>query len=121
MNGERHIVLFDGDCAYCDGWVRWITKHDRKNAFRFVPTASDEGRSLRARYGVPPGIDSIVLVMHGRAWLRSDAAWRILNGLPGHGLTALLLRLIPRPLRDRGYELIARNRHRLGGPAMPPL
>jgi predicted DCC family thiol-disulfide oxidoreductase YuxK len=121
MTQARPIVLFDGECAYCNGWVRWIAERDRKKTFQFVPLISAEGSSLLHQYGVPAAIDSIVLIEKGKAWFRSDAAWRILGALPGHGLNSWLLRLIPRSLRDKGYDLIARNRHRLGAGPLPPL
>jgi predicted DCC family thiol-disulfide oxidoreductase YuxK len=113
--GDRPlIVLFDGDCAFCNGWVRWIQRRDRNAVFGFHPLASDEGVRLRARHGVPDDIDSVVLVENDAAHTKSGAAWRILRRLPGWGVASLLLRIIPRPLRDLGYDLVSRNRHRLG-------
>lgn len=113
-HAAQDIILFDGDCAYCNGWVKWITARDKARRFRFVPLLSDEGLAVQAQYDVPEGTDSIVLVKSDRAHLRSDAAWRILSLLPGWGATGLLLRLVPRFLRDRAYDLVAKNRHRLG-------
>ena len=107
-------ILFDGDCSYCNGWVRWISAHDKKHRFQFVPLNSDEGRLLQRTYGIPPTTDSVVLVQNDRAYLRSDAAWRILQELPGKRVPAFMLRAIPRALRNWGYDLVAKNRHRLG-------
>ena len=114
MSTAQDLILFDGDCAYCNGWVRWIGRRDTRRRFRSVPLTSDEGLALRTRYNVPDAVDSIVLVKDGRAYLRSDAAWRVLAALPGWGLVATLLRLVPRFLRNWGYNLVAKNRHRLG-------
>lgn len=114
MSAAQDLLLFDGDCAYCNGWVRWISARDRDKRFQYVPLLADEGRALRARYRIPDTVDSIVLVRDGRAYLRSDAAWRVLAALPGWKLAGGALRLVPRFLRDRGYDLVARNRHRLG-------
>jgi predicted DCC family thiol-disulfide oxidoreductase YuxK len=108
------IVLFDGDCAYCNGWVKWITKRDSKKVFEFLPLGSDQGKQLRAQHELPAWIDSVILVDKGVAYTRSSAAWRILSRLPGWGFASLLLRIVPRPLRDLGYDLVTRNRHRLG-------
>ncbi len=110
----QDVILFDGDCAFCNGWVKWITRRDPGKRFRFVPLRSSEGSDLRQRHGVPVTIDSIVLVQDGQAFTRSDAAWRVLKGLPGQGLFGTVVRSVPRPLRNWGYDLIARNRHRLG-------
>lgn len=111
---DHGIILFDGDCAFCDGWVKWIMRRDPGKRFTFTPLASAEGIGLRRKHGVPDTVDSIVLVKDARAFTRSDAAWRILMDLPGHGFLGWVVRLVPRPLRNRGYDLIARNRHRLG-------
>ena len=109
------IILFDGDCAYCNSWVRWISVRDRAKRYRFVALTSEEGVALRKQHGVPAHIDSIVLIDRKTAHVRSDAAWRVLGALPGWGAAATLLRLVPRPIRNWGYDLVARNRHRLGG------
>ena len=111
----QDIILFDGECAYCDRWVRWILKRDQHKRFRFVALKSGEGISLRKAHDVPDHIDSIVLLSDGRVHLRSCAAWRVLEALPGWRAAAIVLRIVPRPLRDLGYDLIARNRHRLKG------
>lgn len=111
---EAGIILFDGDCAFCNGWVKWIMKRDPRRRFRFLPLASEEGVTLRERFGVPRDIDSIVLLQGDHAFIRSDAAWRVLTALPGHGLSGWLLRIVPRFLRNAAYDLVARNRHRLG-------
>ncbi len=108
------IILFDGDCAYCNGWVKWITKRDADHRFAFASLASEQGRALRNKHGIPDHLDSIVLVQGEAAFTRSDAAWRVLKGLPGKTLWGGLLRVFPRPLRNWGYDLVAKNRHRFG-------
>jgi predicted DCC family thiol-disulfide oxidoreductase YuxK len=110
----QDLILFDGDCAYCHGWVKWITARDTQHRFRFVALSSVEGRAERSTHGIPEHLDSIVLVQQGTAYTRSDAGWRVLRGLPGNALWAGLLRAVPRPLRNWGYDLVAKNRHRFG-------
>lgn len=108
------VVLFDGACAYCNGWVNWIRRRDKRGHFRYAALDSAEGSALRNRYGIPAHVDSVVLVQDDRAYVKSAAAWRILVVLPRWTVAAWALRLIPRPLRDLGYDVVARNRHRLG-------
>lgn len=108
------IILFDGDCAYCNGWVKWIRKRDAGHRFAFASLTSEQGRALRNKHGIPDHLDSIVLVKGEAAFTRSDAAWRVLKGLPGNAVWGGLLRLVPRPLRNWGYDLVAKNRHHLG-------
>jgi predicted DCC family thiol-disulfide oxidoreductase YuxK len=111
---SKELVLFDGDCAYCNSWVNWIRGRDPQRRFRFVALNSAEGRSMRSELAIPSSIDSVVLVQGGKAHYKSAAAWRILRALPGYGLAGALLASVPSFLRDAGYDLIARNRHRLG-------
>ena len=67
------------------------------------------------RYGIDPDSPTtFILVDGGTAFVRSEAALRILEQLPGWRWTALL-RAIPRPLRDRLYDIVARNRYRWFG------
>jgi len=54
-------------------------------------------------------------VIHGGvAHLKSDGALTVLSHLPAWRWAGLLL-WIPRPLRDAGYDLVARNRYRIFG------
>jgi predicted DCC family thiol-disulfide oxidoreductase YuxK len=75
MATGQAIVLFDGDCAYCNGWVRWISKRDKRKRFRFVALESAAGKALRAEHRVPPETDSIVLIRDHGAHLKSCADW----------------------------------------------
>ncbi|MDB5049452.1 MAG: putative thiol-disulfide oxidoreductase YuxK, family [Fibrobacteres bacterium] len=117
MNAQNNpILLFDGVCNLCNGSVRFILKRDRKQAFRFAPLQSAAGQALLERLGLPrDGFRSVVLVEGDRHYQRSAAALRILRALGWPYKALYVFILIPRPLRDFGYDLIARNRYRVFG------
>lgn len=80
---------------------------------------------MLARHPGLAGVDSVVFVDAGRAHTRSDAVIELGRyvGWPWRALRAL--RVIPRPLRDWGYDLVARARYRTFGrydacPLPPP-
>ena len=105
------IIVFDGHCNLCNGWVSFILSHDRRQRFRFATLQGPAGQeitraALRNRTG-----ESIVLVHRGRTHIKSGAAIRILKllGLPWSAAQVLLV--VPRPLRDLVYDVIARNRY----------
>jgi predicted DCC family thiol-disulfide oxidoreductase YuxK len=110
------IVLFDGVCNLCSGSVQFILRRDRGARFRFASLQSPAGRELLARLAIDSaGIDSVV-VIEGERWFKeSDAALRIARHLGGLWTLLTVLRLIPRPLRDRAYRFIARHRYRWFG------
>jgi predicted DCC family thiol-disulfide oxidoreductase YuxK len=63
----------------------------------------------------PDKMHSLVLIEGTRLYTRSDAAIRIVVELSGMWPIVGFMRLIPRPLRNAGYDLIARNRYKWFG------
>jgi predicted DCC family thiol-disulfide oxidoreductase YuxK len=110
------VVFYDGHCGLCHWAVRFILARDRTGeAFRFAPLDSDTFRaalSEAARASLPDSL--IVQTDNGTIHMRSDAVLHILRRLGGvWRMLGLVISLIPRPLRDKGYDGIARIRHRL--------
>ena len=109
------VVLYDGDCGFCNSWVRLTVRLDRQARYRFASLQSETGRRLLATCGVPSSTDSVVLIEDGRAYTHSSAVLRICRGLGGVWWLLYLLNGIPKPLRDGVYRWIARRRRSLGG------
>lgn len=113
---EESIVLFDGVCNLCAGFVQFIVPRDTEGVFHFASLQSDVGRRLLAEYGLADDeLDSIVLIEGGDAYVKSSAVIRIAAILGGIYALARPLRFLPRRLRDWGYDLVAANRYRLFG------
>lgn len=109
------VILFDGVCVLCSGWVRFVAERDAARHFRFTPIQSPFGRRLVEALGIDPADpDTNAVIIDGRALRRSDAAIAVLSRLPGWEWTRAL-RLLPRPLRDGFYAVVARNRYSLFG------
>jgi predicted DCC family thiol-disulfide oxidoreductase YuxK len=109
------IILFDGVCVLCSRWYRFVTARDIAHRFRFVAVQWAEGRSLAEKFGIDPdNPETFILIADDKAYIRSDAALRILAELPGWRWTAVF-RVIPAALRDALYNVIARNRYRWFG------
>lgn len=112
------VVLFDGVCKLCNGWAKFLIRHDAHRRFRLASVQSAQGQALLLWAGLPTErFDSMALIEDGRLLLRSDAVLRILAQLPGPWPWRALawLRLIPRSVRDWCYDRIALNRYRLFG------
>jgi predicted DCC family thiol-disulfide oxidoreductase YuxK len=113
---DHAVVLFDGTCAFCEGSVKFIAKRDPAGYFRFGASQSPQGQALLATHGLTRELTrSMVLIEDGRVYLRSTATLRIAKRLsaPWHLAGALLI--VPRPLRDGVYRVVAAIRHRLAG------
>ncbi|MCP3101108.1 thiol-disulfide oxidoreductase DCC family protein [Myxococcus sp. K15C18031901] len=115
----KPVVLFDGVCNLCNGAVNFIIDRDPGAHIRFAALQSEQAAALLAPLGRVPEMDpqSFILVEDGRVYERSTAALRVVRRLSGAWKLLYAFMLVPRPLRDVVYGLIARNRYRLFGKA----
>jgi predicted DCC family thiol-disulfide oxidoreductase YuxK len=112
-------IFYDGGCGLCHHTVSFLVRRDRDGSrFRFAPLGGETFERevpAEARKALP---DSLVLQRaDGRLLLRSDAALHAMRRLGGGwALLAATLRWVPRFLRDRAYDLVARWRTRIFAP-----
>jgi predicted DCC family thiol-disulfide oxidoreductase YuxK len=110
------VVLFDGVCNFCNSTVNFIIDRDPAEYFKFAAIQSEPARRLLAGCGLSSGsLDNIVLFEDGACYLRSTAVLRILRRLRGPWVLLYMLLLVPRPIRDAGYDWFARHRYRWFG------
>ncbi len=110
------VIVFDGVCALCSRWVRFLLRFDRRGRYRFAAMQGVQGRALLLQHGLDPEDPSSFLLLEDRrAWTDTDAILRVLSGLGGAWRLLGLLRWVPRRLRDRAYRALARNRYRWFG------
>jgi predicted DCC family thiol-disulfide oxidoreductase YuxK len=110
------VVLFDGWCNLCNGWVDFVLRIDKEGVVGFSPLNSEAAQGLIARAGLLPETgDTVVLIDGDSAWTESGAALRVARLLPWPYRLLYALIVVPRPIRDAVYRLIARNRYRWFG------
>ena len=118
---EAPLVLYDGVCGLCNRLNRFVIARDHAGRFRFAALQSPLARQILTRHGRDPrDLDTLYLVLSRgrpdeRLLRKSDAALWILRALGGPWRAAVALRLVPRVVRDLGYDLVARTRYRLFG------
>ena len=113
---DSPIILFDGVCNLCNASVQFIIERDPTAIFRFTALQSDFGQSILAKNSVnTEGGDSVILVENGQVYDRSTAALRIARRLSGGIKLLYVFIIVPRPIRDFVYKIIAKNRYRWFG------
>ena len=113
---QRHIVIFDGVCNFCNGSVNFIIRRDPKGLFAFAPMQTRRGRSLIQMYQVPTvAVDTFLLIKNGRCFLGADAALEIAQDLTGLWFLLRVFKIVPKPLRDYVYKVFASKRYQLFG------
>ena len=108
--GDGPTLFFDGECGLCDGFAAFLLRADRKRIFRLAPLNGKTARALLPESG--ENWETLVLLEGERLSIRSDAVIRTLRRLGGLWKATVLLRIVPRPLRDAGYDFIARHRRK---------
>jgi len=113
---DRPIIIFDGRCVLCSGFARFVLRTDRKRRYRLLAAQTPLGVALYRHFGLDPvDYETNILLEDGRVWLKSEGTIRMFEGLGFPWRLVSLARVLPRPLRDRLYEFIARNRIRWFG------
>ena len=119
MSISPAIVLIDGDCTLCNRTMIWFSARNQSQGFIFAKNTGEVARIL----GEPPGGDAstVVVWVGSRRMVRSQAVIYLLSKSgalwPWAGL---ILKIIPRVIRDFFYDLIALSRHRLNLPKVCP-
>lgn len=113
--GGQGLVLYDGNCVICSRWFRFVAARDPERRFLFTAIQQPYGRALAIELGIDPdNPDTNAVLLEGEVYLRSDSALSVLAVLPGWRWMRVF-RLVPKPLRDALYGVIARNRYQWFG------
>lgn len=118
MNQRAHdIIFYDGTCALCHGWVKFVLKYDQRAQFVFSPL---QGETYREKYKPEERTshpDTVVLLtVDGKTLFYSSGIVSILKKLGGVWFfLGLLLWCVPKPLRNLGYRVVARIRQKVFG------
>lgn len=113
---EKSIILFDGVCNLCNGFVTFIIPRDRKNHFQFGSLQSPNlTELLRTHNYTTSELSTVILLEDGKLYTRSAAVLRIARTLGGIWSLAYPLIFLPSFIRDGLYDWVARNRYRIFG------
>ena len=110
-----HLILFDGVCNLCNSVVQFVIRHDPKGIFKFASLQSETGKRITSSFNIPPGTDSFILVENHKVFTRSTAAIKVTGKLKGIIKLLYGFIIVPPFIRDRLYDVIARNRYKWFG------
>lgn len=116
FSGKEAIILFDGVCNLCDGWVKFVIERDPKGYFLFAPLQSEAGRRLLSKNKLPENyLNSIVLFENGRTYFGSSSVLRTCRKLKGLWPLMFAFIVVPAPIRDFFYDWVASKRYQWFG------
>lgn len=110
------IVIFDGECNFCNSSVNLLIKLDKNQIFKFASNQSNEGLQLIKEYNLTfASPNTIILISENQSFTKSNAILEIFRLLGGYYKLLLVLKIIPSIIRNFFYDIFARNRYRLFG------
>jgi len=110
------LILFDGICNLCCGWVQFLIRQDKDRKFKFASIQSESGQKLLNSVGISTKIMETVIYLKGnQCFQKSSAVLEILNDMGGVWKIFVVFKLIPKPIMDGIYQFIAKKRYRYFG------
>ena len=110
------LIVYDGVCNLCNGWVRFVAKRDHNRVFTFASASSPTGSSAMHTAGRDPKNPNSIIVVDGDQHLeKSEAVLTILSRLGGFWPAASALRILPKIFRDFCYTRLAEHRYSIFG------
>jgi len=113
---KKSIIMFDGVCNLCNGFVNFLIVRDKQNKFQFGSLQSPVVADLLKQHSFAvDDLSTVVLLEGNKLYYQSTAVLRILRQMGGAWPLLYVFIVVPKPLRDFIYNLIAKNRYRLFG------
>ena len=112
----KNVIVFDGVCNLCNAWVRFTLRFDRRQRFNFVVAQSPLGERIYANLGLKSSdYETFIVLTKGQLHTKLDGLFALMSTL-GYPWKALsIFRILPRPLKNLMYDLVAKNRYRVFG------
>jgi predicted DCC family thiol-disulfide oxidoreductase YuxK len=112
----HNIVVFDGVCALCNGWIKFLLRFDRQHRFRFVIAQSELGAKLYEHAGERSDIYETMLVFaDGKYHGKADAITAVLGKIGWPWKLFSIARFLPAFLKNWLYDRLANNRYKIFG------
>ncbi len=117
MKQLKNTILFDSKCNLCSKTVKRVMKLDKKKLFTFISNKSETGKNIISKNNLNSiTTETIVLfTTENKFLIKSDAAISIVVKLNPLFLIFKTLYIIPKTVRDKVYDYVAKNRYKWFG------
>ncbi len=116
QKNETYILLFDGVCNLCISVVNFTIKKDTKGKFKFAALQSESGQALLNKFGLSTkDFNSFIFISGDKYFIKSSAVLHVLKELRIVWILFYIFIVIPRPIRDFMYSIIAKTRYTIFG------
>lgn len=116
----KNLIVYDGVCGLCNGFIKFVIQNDKKRAFVFTPLQSDVGKQVLAKHGFDASsLNTVYLVRdlggNESVLSKSQAAFFVMQTLGGVFQIVAMGRLLGPWIGNALYDLVATNRYKVFG------
>jgi predicted DCC family thiol-disulfide oxidoreductase YuxK len=112
LYSEDSIVIFDGECSFCNSCVNLLMKLDKSKKLKFSSSTSKFVQIVEKNYPISLYKNNSIIFIHNSIlYYRSDAVIKILNEIKYNQIIVGILKLIPKFIRDACYNFISNHRY----------
>jgi len=106
------IILFDGVCNLCSGFMQFVYKRDTKGRFKFAWLQDDNALEILQWLELDSeGLKTIILIEDENPYFKSRAFLKIVRNLRCPWPVLTVGYVLPRIFRDWIYDYVAENRY----------
>lgn len=114
----QYVILFDGVCNLCNGFVQFIIKHDKTEKFSFAPLQSVFAKEILGKNNLnADDLKSVIFIANNMVYTKSNAALQIARCFGGWWHLLFYLKVLPLGLRNFVYDFVGKNRYKWFGKA----
>ena len=110
-----NIILFDGLCNFCNGFVQVLIKHDSKDKLLFSAQQSNAGIILMNKHKLNSKKETVVFIKGDDIFFKSNAIIEIAKLVTGWPSIFKYTTIFPKKFRNLVYDFIAKYRYILFG------
>ncbi len=116
FNDNRPLIVYDGDCVLCSGFIKFVIRYDKDEIFQFTAGQSKLGQALFRHYNLDTvTFETNLVISKGLAYGKMSAFANCMLLLPYPARLLFLGGLIPSPIDNWLYDKVAQNRYSLFG------
>ena len=106
------IVLYDGDCNFCNKWISFTKNKLQKIDMSFIPFNSIEGVKIIEKFQIK-NQNSVAYIKNNTVFFKSIAVLKICKQLKFPFNLLHFSKIIPTFFLDLAYDFIAKRRLKL--------
>ena len=108
------IIYYDGNCIYCYNYAIWLIQNGLSKSYEFATIKGEIGEQFFNQRPEAKNRNSVILQKGEHLEYKSDAIATLITSLPNNKKwLGIGLRVLPKPIRDLGYNLFANNRDKM--------